>query len=86
MAGFYLFGDYGWDGSNSVGVQYAMADLPESPDADTTELDIYWTKNLTEYRRLRLGVTFGDMDGEDSTRIYLQFTNFFGNHSHGLNW
>ena len=86
VAGFYLFGDYGWDGSNSVGVQYAMADLPESPDADTTELDIYWTKNLTEYRRLRLGVTFGDMDGEDSTRIYLQFTNYFGNHSHGLNW
>ncbi|MDP6519670.1 MAG: hypothetical protein QF599_08290 [Planctomycetota bacterium] len=84
--GFFLFGDYSWDLSNSIGVQYAVASHAEDPATDTTELDLYWTRHLTEYRRLRLGATFADEAGEDSNRIYLQFTNYFGNHSHGLAW
>ena len=64
-----------------------MIEEPEDPTADVSELDFYVTHHFTELRRLRLGVTLADSDLDgDSTRVYLQFTNFFGNHAHALNW
>ncbi len=84
--GFFVFGDYAWDRYHSAGVQYAAADLTEDPSLDASELDLYYTHNLTEFRRLRFGVTVGEEGGVDSTRAYVQFTNYFGNHFHGLNW
>ena len=61
--GFFLFSEYGWDGQNSAGVQYAMADLVEDPTMDATELDLYFTHYMTELRRLRFGVTIGEEGG-----------------------
>ena len=84
--GFFVFGDCAWDEYNSAGVQYAQAELAENPRSDSGELDLYYTRNLTELRRLRVGITFADEPGPDSVRLYVQFTNFFGNHAHGLNW
>ncbi len=84
--GFFVFADHAWGQGSSLGLQYALADLAEDPAADASELDVYYTRHLTELRRLRLGVTLGEEAGEDVNRVYLQFTSFFGNHSHGLNW
>lgn len=84
--GYFVFGDYAWSKQSSAGVQLAMAELPEDPSADATELDLYYTLHFTEFRRLRFGVTLADEDGDQVARAYVQFTNFFGNHSHGLNW
>jgi len=60
-------------------------DLAEDPTEDASELDLYYTRHLTEFRRLRFGVTLGD-GVEADTRAYIQFTNYFGSHAHGLNW
>jgi hypothetical protein len=84
--GFFAFTDYAWSQRDSAGVQYAHADLAEDPGEDASELDLYYTRHLTEFRRLRLGVTVGDGEQGDFTRVYVQFTNWFGNHAHGLNW
>ena len=83
--GYYGYAELAWDAEHAAGVQYSSVELPEDPDEDASELDLYVTKHLTEFRRLRLGVTLGD-GVEDETRVYLQFTNFFGSHAHGLNW
>jgi hypothetical protein len=85
--GAYAFVDYGWNGDRSVGAQVSWLELPEDPSADASELDLYYTHYSTEYRRIRFGVTraSSDLDG-DETRVYVQFTNFFGSHAHGLNW
>ena len=53
---------------------------------DELELDVYYTRHSTEFRRIRLGVTYADSEDADDWRVYLQFTNFFGTHAHGLNW
>ena len=84
--GFFLFGDYNWNLQSSVGAQFSMADLPEDPNEDASEFDVYYTHHLTEFRRVRFGVTLGDVAGEDFVRGYVQFTNFFGSHAHGVNW
>lgn len=83
--GFYVYADYGWSLRDSVGVQYSSADAAEDPDETESELDFYFTHDLTEFRRLRFGVTIAEGD-EDSTRAYVQFTNYFGSHAHGINW
>lgn len=85
-SGYFLFADYGWNQVSSAGVQYALADLPSDPDLSQSEFDVYYTMHLTELRRLRFGVTLSDGDNGDATRVYVQFTNFFGNHAHGANW
>ncbi len=83
--GYFAFADYGWDRFNSAGAQFSSAELPEDPSEDASELDLYYTRHLTEFRRLRFGVTLGDGFEEDA-RAYVQFTNFFGSHAHGINW
>jgi len=83
--GYYAFADYAWNRYDSAGVQYSLADLAEDPTEDASELDLYYTRHLTEFRRLRFGVTLGD-GVEADTRAYIQFTNYFGSHAHGLNW
>ncbi|MEW6073674.1 MAG: hypothetical protein AB1726_13910 [Planctomycetota bacterium] len=86
-AGYYAYADYGWTQYDSAGMQYSRVEAPEDPDATLSELDLYATHHFTEFRRLRLGVTLADSDESGSeTRVYLQFTNFFGSHAHGINW
>ena len=83
--GYLAFAGCEWDRFHSTGVQYSAAELPEDPSKDASELDLYYTRHFTEFRRLRFGVTLSD-GLEDDARAYVQFTNFFGSHAHGLNW
>ncbi len=85
--GGYAYADYGWSQYDSAGLQYSVAEEPENPRWRTSELDAYYTRHFTEYRRIRLGVTLADSDESgDDVRVYLQFTGMFGSHAHGLNW
>jgi hypothetical protein len=84
--GWFVFGDYGWDAWNSAGLQVSNAELRTAPDDELTEIEGYYTRHFTEYRRIRLGAVFGDGEIDDDWRFYVQFTSFFGNHAHGLNW
>ena len=87
VSGAFAFADYRWNNQWSTGVQYSWAELPEGPDLDATELELYATWHQTDMRRLRLGVISAENDLEgDSTRAYLQLTAFIGSHTHGLNW
>ncbi len=85
--GYFVFSDFGINQWDNVGVQFSAIEQPEMPSANGSELDFYFTRHLTEMRRLRFGVTVAESELEsDSVRFYVQFTNFFGNHAHGLNW
>jgi len=87
VTGAMLYADYGWNGRNSAGLQYSFIDSPEDPDVAVSEVDVYFTRLLTELRRIRVGATFADSDefGEE-VRAYVQFTAILGSHSHGLDW
>lgn len=86
-AGWYLFADYGWNPNHGAGLQWSLAELPEAGLPEVNEYDAYFTWHMTELRRLRFGVTLQDVEnGNDSVRFAIQFTNFIGVHSHGVNW
>lgn len=87
LGGFYVYGDYAWDKSNSVGLQYSQAELPADGAPDVSETTAYYTRMLSEFHRLRFEFTAVDADaGEDSLRFALQYTAFVGAHGHGVNW
>lgn len=86
-SGAFAYVDYGWNRFQSAGCQWSWAQALEDPDRDDLELDLYYTKHLSDYRRLRFGVTFADSDRvEDSLLFYVQFTNWAGTHAHSFNW
>ncbi len=85
--GFYLWLDRGVDLNNSVGLLYSTFEHAEVGAPEQSEFTAYYSRNLTEYSRLRVGVTMTELDdGDDSTALLVQFTNFFGSHAHGVNW
>jgi len=87
VSGYYAYLDHGFTKQDSAGIQYSMIDEPEEGKAGVSELDVYYTRYLSEFLRLRVGATFVDSDeGEDSTRLAVQLTGFIGPHGHGLNW
>mgnify|MGYP002631427691 CR=1 FL=1 len=87
VAGGYAFIDHGWSRFDSAGVQYSMIQEPELGRRQASEFDLYYTRQLSETLRLRIGATFVDNeDGEDSGRFAIQLTGFLGPHGHGLNW
>ena len=87
VAGFYAFADHGWSREDSAGVQYSMIGEPEAGESSVSELDLYYTRQLSEFLRLRVGATLVDHEhGEDSARFAIQLTGFIGPHGHGLNW
>jgi hypothetical protein len=85
--GWYAYGDYAWNRFNSAGLMYSSAQHLEPGTPRAEELDLYYTRNLSEFGRLRLAFTLGD-DGEggDSRRVVLQYTNYIGAHAHGVNF
>lgn len=84
--GFFVWADYGWTKRDFVGLQWSRVELPGfDGDEDVDEYDIYYTRFLTEFQRLRLALTLVDGD-EEETRLALQYTNYIGPHSHGINW
>lgn len=87
VTGAYGFVDYGWSLVDSAGVQYSFAEEPDASKADLSELDVYYTRRLSDFLRLRFATTFGEVEGgEDYTRFAVQLTGFIGPHGHGLNW
>lgn len=87
LNGFYIFGDYAWDKSNSVGLQYSQVEAPEASTPDVSETEAYYTHMFSEFHRLRLATSALDRDeGEDSLRFAIQYTVFVGAHGHGVNW
>jgi hypothetical protein len=68
-------------------VQYSRRQAGHADKAERGELDVYYTHRLSEFLRLRAGVTFAsDEDGPDSTRFAVQLTSFVGPHGHGMSW
>ena len=87
VAGFYAFAEHRMDRVNTLGMQVDLHELPMEDKPDATTYDAYWTRHLSEFLRLRVGVQFRDVDqGEDSTRLALQLTSLVGPHGHGINW
>lgn len=85
--GSYAFVDRGWSQRDSAGLQFSTIEEPEVGTARVSELDVYYTRRLSEFLRLRFGATLRDVEGgEDSARLAIQLTGFIGPHGHGLNW
>jgi hypothetical protein len=85
LFGGYAFAEYGWDAYHSVGVQYSQAQITD--DLDAQEYDIHYTRNFSEFHRLRFTVAETNVEeGDDSTRFLVQYTAFVGAHGHGVNW
>lgn len=88
VSGYYAFVDFAWSPFQSVGLQYSQAELPDGNNTDLSEIDVYYTRQFSEFHRLRLDVSSFDSDlaDEDSLRVALQYTAFVGAHGHGVNW
>lgn len=85
--GSYVWVDRAFGRRDSVGLLYSAFEHPEPGKPEDGELTLYYTRNLSEFSRLRFAVTQLDSDeGGDSTALLVQFTNYFGPHSHGVNW
>ncbi|MBM3976834.1 MAG: hypothetical protein FJ299_07585 [Planctomycetes bacterium] len=85
--GYYGYVDYAWNQQQSAGIQHSWLELPEPGEPTLSELDVYYTHNLSEFGRLRLGLTFVDAEsGADGMIAALQYTNVIGAHGHGVNF
>jgi hypothetical protein len=85
--GYYAFADYAWDRWNSAGAQFSAAEIPDVTESDVSELEVYYTRWLSEFHRLRVVVAAVEDDtSEDAWRIALQYTGIVGAHGHGINW
>ncbi len=86
--GFYGFLDYAWSKYRSAGVQYSRATLSDAAETELSEIELYTTRWLSEYHRLRLVGVWSNDDtaDEDSYRVALQYTAIIGSHGHGINW
>lgn len=86
-SGFYVWADHKMSERNSLGVLYSEFEHTEAEAPSESEIVLYYSRNLTEFSRLRFGVSLNDPDeGDESTAFLVQFTNFFGSHAHGVNW
>ena len=86
LTGFYLYGDWAFDPKQSVGLQLAEAELPRLDGEDASEIDIYYTRHISEYHRVRLAVRQSSIADEDNFALLVQYTGFVGAHAHGVNW
>jgi hypothetical protein len=86
VRGFYLWADHGWTPRDFVGLQWSHVELPEHAGEELDEFDLYYTRFLTEFQRLRFAVTLRDSDDDQEVRFAIQYTNYIGPHSHGINW
>ena len=85
LAGWYAFVDHAWGQWHSVGLQVSMAEVADG--ADRTEVEVYYTRELSEFQRLRFVVGGTDADDEDDVlRCAIQYTAVLGPHAHGINW
>lgn len=88
VSGFYAFVEHQWSRSQSAGVQWSWLELPSADSSELSELDLHYTHRFSEFQRLRASIILTDADEpeDEGARFALQYTNFVGAHSHGLNW
>lgn len=88
QSGYFAFVDYAFSRTNSLGLQYSAAELPDLVGTDASEVEAYFTHLFSEFQRLRFGVASVTQDngGEDSVRVALQYTAVVGSHGHGIDW
>ncbi|MEZ5980654.1 MAG: hypothetical protein R3F34_20935 [Planctomycetota bacterium] len=87
VSGWYAWGERRFDAYNSVGAVLGGFEHPEPGTPRDFRVTGFYTRNLSEFARLRLSVGQLDSDeGGDETQVALQLTTFFGPHSHGVNW
>lgn len=85
--GFYLWAERRLSQQNHVGLLYSQFEHAEDDAPTDTEITAYWSHYFSEFSRLRIGASHLDSeDGNDSTRVLVQLTAFFGPHAHGVNW
>lgn len=85
--GLYLWTDYRWNPWNSTGLLWSHFEHRELGKPKDDEITLYWTHYLSEFSRLRLGVSALESDADDDEVAFVvQWTNFIGAHSHGVNW
>lgn len=85
-SGYYAFADYAWDNFNSAGLQYSTVEVPEVGLPDLDQIDLYYTRKLTEFQRLRFAITQVEHEGNEDLRFGIQYTAFLGPHAHGVNF
>ncbi|NOT30777.1 MAG: hypothetical protein HOP15_10065 [Planctomycetes bacterium] len=87
LFGAYVFADYAWDRFHSGGVQFSAAEIPDAAGSDVSELELYFTRWLSEFHRLRFVVASSEDDTRaDALRFAVQYTGIVGAHGHGVNW
>jgi hypothetical protein len=87
VAGYYVWGERRFDVKQSAGVLFSSFEHPEAGAPGEDEVTAYYTRNMSEFARLRFAASqrWSDEDG-DSTRLLVQLTTYFGPHAHGVNW
>ncbi|QDU85993.1 hypothetical protein Pla163_31400 [Planctomycetes bacterium Pla163] len=87
VAGYYAWGERRFDRFNSAGVLLGSYEHPEEGTPTEDELTAYYTRNMSEFARVRLFATLNDSEEDgDTTTVGVQLTGYFGPHSHGVNW
>ena len=87
VGGFYTYLDHGWNRYNNVGALWSRATTGEDTRPQTDEYELYYTRHLSEFLRLRLAATHQNSDEfGKATRFTIQLTGFVGAHAHGLNF
>lgn len=85
--GYYAYADYAWSRFHSAGAQFSSAELPDAGNSDVSEIEIYYTRWLSEFHRLRFVVASTEDDSsDDALRFAVQYTGIVGAHGHGINW
>jgi hypothetical protein len=85
--GYFAFADYAWSRYHSVGAQFSSAELPDAAGSDASEIELYYTRWLSEFQRLRFVVASTEDDlSDDALRFAVQYTGIIGAHGHGINW
>ena len=88
VTGWFAFAHWTTGLRNSFGLQYSQIELPDQTQTDVSETELYWTRRLSEFQRLRfaaIGVNHDDA-ASDSIRFVIQYTASLGAHAHGINW
>ncbi len=87
VAGYYAWAERRFDRVNSAGVLFSSFEHGEDAAPRQDELTLYYTRNLTEYARLRFVAAQVDSEEDgDTTRGLIQLTTWFGPHSHAVSW
>ncbi|MFT7670550.1 MAG: hypothetical protein ACI8X5_003259 [Planctomycetota bacterium] len=86
LGGFVYF-DRQWSQAESAGGQFSWIQEPEPGKPREEQYDLYYTRHLSEFLRIRFGIGYvNSTDEPDSAYAAIQFTGFIGAHGHGLNW